>query len=145
MTLFWLNKSLNPIKLKTPLPLSLRTQVLLRNAAFCSRIDSQILTKPKGREGKIWRKYCNVLQRETSLDLCTFTLAARKFHGSGSSVRYQEEKKPESLQELVEATERPQTALTVGQKGQGPNEVLGRGDSYPHNEIFMFCDILLQQ
>lgn len=123
MTTFWLNKCLNPFKLKNPSAFSLRTQVLLRNAAFSScahRIYEQNLTKQMVHESKprkIYGQYCNILQREKDLDLCTFGSVTRQFHGSSSSVRFQEEKKPESLQELVEATERPQTALTVSQKG----------------------------
>ena len=119
MTIFWLNKCLDPFKLKNPLSLSLRTCVFLRHSSFSSQIDAQSLTsKAKGHEGKIWRRQHNILQRERNWDLSAFTSAARQFHGSSASVRYQEEKKPETLQELVEATERPQTALTVGQKGQ---------------------------
>ena len=125
MTIFWLNKCLDPFKLKNPLSLSLRTCVFMRNASY--RIDAQSLSK--GREGKIWRRQYNVLQRETNWDLSAFTSAARQFHGSSASVRYQEEKKPETLQELVETTERPQTALTVGQKGQ----VLGMRAYYFHD------------
>ena len=123
MTIFWLNKCLNPFKLKSPSSFLLRTPFLLRNAAFSScahRNHQQNLTKQTAVETKpiiIWGQHCNILQREKVLNLCTFCSATRQFHGSSSSVKYQEEKKPESLQELVETTEKTQTAVTVSQKG----------------------------
>ena len=53
-----------------------------------------------------------------------FSASARLFHKS--SAREQEEKKPETLQELVETTERPQTAVTVSQKGMIMFKFIGR-------------------
>ncbi|XP_046842553.1 mitochondrial import inner membrane translocase subunit Tim21-like isoform X2 [Xenia sp. Carnegie-2017] len=44
------------------------------------------------------------------------SLSLRQFHGRASNVKYQKAKKPETLQELVEATDGTQTAVTVGQK-----------------------------
>ena len=44
MTIFWLNKCLDPFKLKNPLSLSLRTCVFLRHSSFSSQIDAQSLT-----------------------------------------------------------------------------------------------------
>lgn len=46
------------------------------------------------------------------------SVSARNFHTSFSFAKSEEKKKPETLQELVEATEKQETALTVGQKGR---------------------------
>ena len=130
MTIYsWLNHRLNPFKLKSSAAVLLRTQAALRNAAFSScahRICQQnvakrmAVAKPSG----IWRQLGNILQREKDFDLCRFCSATRQFHVVGKSVRFQEEKKPETLQDLVEATEKPETAVTVGQKGIATIETL---------------------
>jgi hypothetical protein len=122
MTIFWLNHRLNPLKLKNPAAFLVRSQVVLRNAAFSScvhRIYKQNAAKQtvvvKG--SRVWGKEGNILQHLEGLNVCRFCSARRQFHGGGTSVRLREEKKPETLQELVEATERPESAVTVGQKG----------------------------
>ena len=120
MTTIWLNKCFKkPFKLKNSLTLSLRTHVLLGNAALSScshRFSKQDSIKRATRERNprriTWGQYYRIFQPGKDVN---FSASARLFHKS--STRDQEEKKPETLQELVETTERPQTAVTVSQKG----------------------------
>lgn len=120
MTIFWLNKGLNPLKLKYSSAFSISTISVLRNAAFSSyplRTFGQNVNKPIALDGKALGQYCNILQQRKDLVLRTLCSITRQFHGNSASVRYHEEKKPESLQELVKSTEKEQKALTTAQKG----------------------------
>ncbi|XP_028392011.1 mitochondrial import inner membrane translocase subunit Tim21-like [Dendronephthya gigantea] len=120
MIIFWLNKGLNPFKVNYSSAFSINSISVLRNAVFSShptRNYGQNVNKPSTLNSNALREYCiNILQRRKGFVLCSFCTITRQFHGGNASVRFQEKKKPDSLQELVESTEKQQTALTTSQK-----------------------------
>lgn len=124
MSTFSINKCLKPFKRKNIVAFSSKAQALLKNHATSScaqRIFSQKFGKQNAhnKTSKTWGRHGESFQREMNLSLCGFYSVTRQFHGGTTSVIFQREKKPESLQELVEmeSTETTQTAVTVRQKG----------------------------
>ena len=105
-------KHLHFFNLNSVLTLVGKPWVPLHNANCSSRLLNQVRTLLSDAR---WR---SSLKSPTYLGSHKFPVSIRNFHGSQTLARNDEEKKPETLQELVETSEKQETAVTVGQKGR---------------------------
>lgn len=107
---FLIQKTSHITKVLHPLCALSRHKLIPVNCSLWSLANQACGTNACKVFNEIERTKCLPLLQKRSLSL-------RQFHGRASNVKYEKDKKPETLQELVEATDGTQTALTVGQKG----------------------------